>query len=63
VAYDAGAGFKSVDLGLSATFMFTDNWALRGEVEIGKLIGDAADSPITQDKTQTTAGLFVAYSF
>jgi MipA family protein len=62
-AYEAGAGLKRVDLELSATYMFTDNWALRGEVEIGELLGDAADSPIVQDTTQVSAGIFVAYSF
>lgn len=62
-AYDAGAGFKRVDLGLSATYMFSENWALRGEVEIGRLLGDAADSSIVQDKTQTSASILVAYSF
>lgn len=62
-AYEAGAGFKSVDLELSAAYMLSDTWMLQGQVEIGRLIGEAADSPIVQDNTQTSAGIFVAYKF
>lgn len=62
-AYEAGAGFKSVDLELSAAYMLSENWMLQGQIEIGKLIGDAADSPVVQDATQTSAGVFVAYKF
>jgi MipA family protein len=61
--YDAGAGFKRVDLEMSATYILDENWMLRGEVEVGELLGDAADSPITQDSTQTCAGLSVGYRF
>ncbi|WP_420006252.1 MipA/OmpV family protein [Arenibacterium sp. LLYu02] len=61
--YTPEAGFKRADLELSATYMFSENWMLRGQVEFGQLLGDAADSPIVQEKTQTTAGLFVAYRF
>lgn len=62
-AYTPEAGFKRADLELSATYMFSENWMLRGQVEFGRLLGDAIDSPIVQEKTQTTAGLFVAYRF
>jgi MipA family protein len=62
-AYKAGAGFKSVDLELSAAYMLSENWMLQGQIEVGKLIGDAADSPIVQETTQTSAGIFVAYKF
>lgn len=61
--YDAGLGFKRVDLELSATYMFAERWMLRGQVAVGELIGDAADSPIVQDVTQSSAGLFLAYKF
>jgi outer membrane scaffolding protein for murein synthesis (MipA/OmpV family) len=43
--------------------MLSDNWMLQGQIGIGELVGDAADSPIVQDTTQTSAGIFVAYSF
>jgi MipA family protein len=62
-AYNAGAGFKRADLELSATYAFSQNWMLRGEVGLGELVGDAAKSPIVQDKRQTSAGIFVAYRF
>ena len=62
-AYDASAGLKRVDLELSATYRFSESWMLGGEVEIGELLGDAAKSPIVQDKTQVAAGLFLACRF
>ncbi len=61
--YSAGSGFKSVELELSATYMLSDNWMLRGQVGMAELIGDAADSPIVQDSTQSSTGLFVIYQF
>lgn len=61
--YDAGAGFKRADLELSATYMFAENWMLRGQVSVGELLGDAADSPIVQDTTQSSAAVFVAFKF
>jgi MipA family protein len=62
-AYDAGAGVKRVDLALSAMYQISDNWSLRGEIGLGKLIGDAADSPVLQDSTQTSASILVGFSF
>jgi outer membrane scaffolding protein for murein synthesis (MipA/OmpV family) len=61
--YEAGAGFKRVDLELSAAYMLSENWMLQGQIGIGELVGDAADSPIVQDTTQISAGIFVAYTF
>lgn len=61
--YQAGAGFKRVDLTAAVTYNVTDNWLVRGEAGVGYLLGDAADSPITQDKLQPFGTLAVGYKF
>lgn len=62
-AYDAGAGFKRVDFEASVTYMTQKNWLVQGQVGIGYLVGDAADSPIVQDAFQPSAMLVVGYKF
>lgn len=61
--YSASAGFQRVDLNLTARYALTPHWFLYGEVGLGQLIGDAADSPIVRDKTQSTFALFLGYRF
>ncbi|MBB3236779.1 MipA/OmpV family protein [Phyllobacterium endophyticum] len=61
--YKADAGFQRADFALTATYLATENWIVRGKAGLGLLLGDAADSPIVQKKTQPEFGLFVAYRF
>lgn len=61
--YKAGAGVKSVDVGVSATYLFNDNWVLRGEQKLSVLVGDAADSPIVKEKLQSTTMVVLGYRF
>lgn len=61
--YDIGAGLKRVDFSVSATYMLTDHWLIRGQAGLGYLIGDAADSPIVQSKTQPSGILAIGYRF
>ena len=61
--YEAGAGFKRVDLEASVTYMVTQNWLVRGQAGVGLLTGDAADSPIVQDEVQPSAMLMLGYKF
>jgi outer membrane scaffolding protein for murein synthesis (MipA/OmpV family) len=61
--YKAGAGVKSVDVGVSATYLFNNNWVLRGEQKLGVLVGDAADSPIVKEKLQSTTMVVLGYRF
>lgn len=51
-AYSAGGGFTSAAITFEARYALTEKTALLGEVQYGKLIGDAADSPIVQDDYQ-----------
>lgn len=61
--YKAEAGFKSVEVSASATYMLSEHWLVRGETSLGILTGDAADSPIVEEKLQPSASLFVGYKF
>lgn len=61
--YKAEAGLKRVNVSASAIYMLSENWLVRGEVGLGILTGDAADSPITEEKLQPSTSLFVGYKF
>lgn len=61
--YEAGSGLKRVDLTASATYMLTENWLVRGEAGVGFLTGDAADSPIVEEKVQPSFMAVVGYKF
>lgn len=61
--YDIGAGFKRVDLEISATYAVTENWLVRGELGLGYLLGDVADSPVVQEAFQPSVMLLVGYKF
>lgn len=61
--YEAGAGMKSIDLSVSATYLINDNWTLRGEQKLGIIIGDAADSPIVKQNLQPSSLLILGYRF
>jgi outer membrane scaffolding protein for murein synthesis (MipA/OmpV family) len=63
VQYKAGAGIKSVDLSVSATWLINENWVLRAEQEVDFLVGDAADSPIVKDDIQLQSMLMLGYRF
>ncbi|RAX37952.1 MipA/OmpV family protein [Rhizobium tropici] len=61
--YDAGAGFKRVDLSASVTYMASEHWFIRGQAEVGFLTGDARKSPVVQKSTQPSVMMFVGYKF
>lgn len=64
--YDAEAGFKDVGLSFAVDYALSDGWAVTGQVGYARLLGDAADSPIVDDKGSAnafSAGIFVGYRF
>jgi MipA family protein len=61
--YQVKSGIDSVSGSAGALYMLTDHWSLGTHVTYGKLRGDAADSPVTTDKTQRMYVGFVAYRF
>ncbi len=61
--YNANAGFKRADFTTSTTYMISEHWLIRGQVGVGYLLGDAADSPIIKEKLQPSGMLSVGYKF
>lgn len=62
-AFDAGAGFVSVGASLRAAYSLTEHWTLAAAVRVEHLVGDAADSPITERRTAPGAMFLVNYRF
>ncbi len=64
--YDAGAGIKDVGLSTVASYQVTDRVMVTGILSYKHLLGDAADSPVVQDRGtehQAFFGLTVGYRF
>lgn len=61
--YKAEAGLKRIDISASATYALSEHWLVRGEAGVGVLTGDAADSPIVEEKVQPSVSAFVGYKF
>lgn len=57
------SGLRDVGLHAALTYRFSEHILLHAFGQIKELTGDAADSPIVQDKTQSLAGLGLAYRF
>lgn len=62
-AFNAGAGFKNVSFDLGSTYRLTKRWNARGSLGYSRLVGDAADSPITADANQFSAMVGLTYTF
>ena len=60
---NASAGFRSAQLSLTGNYAVTPQWSVTGTVGIARLFGDAADSQITESKTQPFGFAGVAYRF
>jgi outer membrane protein len=61
--YRARGGINTVGGSAGARYLLTDHWSLGAHVSYGELQGDAADSPVTTDKTQRTYSAFVSFQF
>lgn len=62
-AFDADAGFKDVSFNFGADFRLTKRWSASTTLGYSRLIGDAADSPVTADPNQFSAMVGVSYTF
>jgi outer membrane protein len=61
--YDAKGGFNNASANLSVVYNHDRHWRAVALAGIGRLLGDAADSPITERRNQPTFGFFVSYRF
>ncbi len=64
--FNADEGFKDVALDASLTYRFVGNWSATGTLKYTRLLGDAADSPLTDDNgdaNQLFGGLLINYTF
>jgi outer membrane scaffolding protein for murein synthesis (MipA/OmpV family) len=61
--YKAESGIKDVNISMTAGYPLTNRWRLGGKIEYKRLVGDAADSPIIDDKNQFLAGFGLSYHF
>lgn len=61
--YEAGAGFKRVDIKGTITYLWTEHWMVTGAAGAGFLLGDAKDGPIVKEDVQPFAMLGVGYRF
>ena len=59
--YTPHGGLRNVGLGFSATWFIDDHWFMNATGAAQKLLGDAADSPLTQRDTQTALILITGY--
>jgi MipA family protein len=61
--YGAGSGIKSAGVGVTVNFAVTEATGITFGARYDKLMGDAADSPITRDTAQPSAFLGVSVQF
>jgi outer membrane protein len=61
--FDTHAGLNSVRFSLGAGYRFDHHWGAGVFGSISRLQGDAASSPITEDKSQHFVGAVVSYRF
>ena len=62
-AFNAGAGFKSVSAEAGLLVPVTENVMIGSMVTYERLIGDAADSPLSVNDDQLSGMLFTTYTF
>ncbi|MBW1849964.1 MAG: MipA/OmpV family protein [Deltaproteobacteria bacterium] len=61
--FDAESGIKDIGIKLTSGIRFRKNWRVGLSVQYKRLLGDASDSPIVDDKNQFVAGLGIVYSW
>ncbi|MFN4164453.1 MAG: MipA/OmpV family protein [Ferrovibrio sp.] len=64
--FQAEGGIKDVGLTLDLDYSLTQHWGLTGRLGYKRLLGDAADSPLVEDRgspDQLMTGLFLSYKF
>jgi outer membrane protein len=63
LAYRADAGVNQAELSIELQYSPVKHWRLSGSLDLYQLYGDAADSPIVENKTQFVPTLSASYVF
>ena len=61
--YTPHGGFKSTGWGATAVYPLGEHWLIESDFAFERLIGDAADSPIVEARSQFSVGLNLGYRF
>jgi outer membrane protein len=61
--FEADAGLHSVQLALTGRYALAPQWSLNGHAVASRLVGDAARSPVTEQRQQLRVGLGLRYDF
>ncbi|WP_061169702.1 MipA/OmpV family protein [Caballeronia hypogeia] len=61
--YDAHAGLKSAGVGVTLVWFIDKHWFMTADGALKRLLGSAANSPITQTKTGAGCNLSINYQF
>jgi MipA family protein len=59
--FSPDGGISSARIFFSARYDIRPHWQVSGQTYVGRLLGDAADSPITQRRSYMGGGVFLAY--
>lgn len=62
-AYRPSSGLGQVKTGVSLNWRVTEHWMANASITHLQLVGDAADSPLTRQKSQTASSAAVMYKF
>lgn len=65
-AYTAEGGIKDIGLTLDLDYSLTEHWIVSGRLGYKRLLGDAADSPLVEDRgsaNQLSTGVTLSYRF
>ena len=61
--YEPGAGASLARLAATLSYRLDEHWSLGTRMSLGRLQGDAAASPLTEQRSQNSGALFASYRF
>ncbi len=62
-AYRPDGGLLSANASLNVSYFLTEHWILGSTLKVERLMGDAADSPVVEEKTQPSLRFSVSRRF
>jgi len=61
--YDADSGFKDVGCNIVAVYKWTDKWSVQTSGGLTRLLNDAGDSPVVDDRASITSNTYYDWMF